>query len=215
VSVYPSRSVRAKVTARAVRLAATSTGVMVLALAFAAPSSAKRIYKSVPTHATYSMTRAADGTVTAKVLFTSPNPRCLSADRWNKRRVRGGYSHDVGGGLYYGDIYANTAPNINGAPDNNGWLSPISPAGHSPYVWQAIWPGSLAVKVHVEHPGTGVAPYNYASTVSAASGGAVLGYAPPGPSGNYYKYAYNEGGNRIILKCQTTPNGGSGKEFVF
>lgn len=197
------------------RFAALAVGVVgLLALVFAAPSSAKRIYKSVPTHATYSMTRTADGTVTAKVLFTSPNPRCLSADRWNKRRIRGGYSHDVGGGLYYGgDIRANTAPNINGAPDNNGWLSPISPAGHSPYVWQAIWPGSLAVKVHVEHPG--VDNYNYASTVSAASGGVVYGYAPPGPVGTYYKYAYNQGGNRIILKCQATPNGGSQKTFVF
>jgi hypothetical protein len=197
------------------RFALLAVGVVgLLAFVFAAPSSAKRIYQSVPTRATYSLSRAVDGTVTAKVSFTSPNPRCLSADRWNKRRVRGGYSHDVGGGLYYGDIYANTAPNINGAPDNNGWLSPISPAGHSPYVWQAIWPGSLAVKVHVEHPGE--APYDYPSTVSAASGGAVLGYAPPGPVGTYYKYAYNQDGNRIILKCQTTPNGrGSLKEFIF
>jgi hypothetical protein len=198
------------------RFAVLAVGVVgLLALVFAAPSSAKRIYKSVPTHITSSLTRAADGTVTAKVIFTSPNPRCLSADRWKK--LRSGYSHDVGGGLYYGDIYANTAPNINGAPDNNGWLSPISPAGHSPYVWQAIWPGSLPVKVHVEHPGE--APYDYPSTVAAASGAFVFGYASPGAwGGPYYKYAYNQGGNRIILKCQTTPNGianGGGKEIVF
>ena len=54
------------------RFAVLAVGIVaVLALAFAAPSNAERIYKSIPTHVAVSATRAADGTVTAKVVFTS------------------------------------------------------------------------------------------------------------------------------------------------
>ncbi len=193
------------------RFAALAVGVVgLLALVFAAPSSAKRIYKSVPTYVTFSANRVADGTVTAKAIFTSPNPRCLSADRWKK--LSDGYYHVTGAALYYRDLLDPNFISGTALPTNNGWLSPISPAGHSPYVWQVIWPGSLPVKVHVEGIHAGEAPHNYTSTVAAAAGMTVGGYAPQSPRYSYYKYTYNQGGNRIILKCGTTPNG-SHKEF--
>ncbi len=194
------------------RFAALAVGIVaLLALVFAAPSSAKRIYKSVPTHVAFSATRAADGTVTAKVLFTSPNPKCLSADRWKK--TSDGYSHDAEAWLHYPT--ASPSDTEDYAEPNNGLIGPVSPAGHSPYVFQVIWPGSMVVKVHASPIN---APYyTYTSTVSAAINVAVYGYAPPSHLKSYYEYAYNQGGNRIILKCQTTPNGGNGagKVFVF
>ena len=202
--------------------AALAVGIVaLLALAFAAPSSAKRIYKSVPTHVTYSATRAADGTVTSKIIFTSPNPRCLSADRWTKIKAWPGKFVDGFAALEYGGPWARqgrshlSGSDGTGSPAlNSGWSVPISPAGKSPFVVQAIWPGSLPTTVingllPLEDPN-----YKYTSTVAAASGVAVFSYAPPSKRYPYYKYAYNQGGNRIILKCGTTLNGGY-KEFVF
>jgi hypothetical protein len=200
VSIHPSQPAHAKEARRALKLGAISAGVMLLTLAFAAPSNAKRIYKTIPTHVAISATRTADGTVTVKAVFTSSDPHCLSADRW--RKLSDGYSHEVGGGLEYGGPWNGYPIGADGyATPSGGWLSPISPAAKSPFVWQAIYPGKLTVKVHDERDEAGEAR-NYTTTVAAASGIAVGASAPANFKGKtYYKYAYNQGGNRVILKC--------------
>lgn len=212
MSVQPSRSVRPKVTARAVRLAATSTGVMVLALAFVAPSSAKRIYKSVPTHLALSATRAADGTVTATGVYTSPNPRCLSAKRFQKLHKGTVYYNSIGAGLGYGGPWSSANTNLPigadgfgdfpGSSPLPGWLWPVSPFGQSPLVWQSIAPGNALVKNIEDHSGPTIERYD--STVAAASGVDLAGDAPSGDPRNVrgpFISSYHQGGNRIILKC--------------
>jgi hypothetical protein len=195
------------------RFAVLAVGVVaVLTLAFAASSNAERIYKSVPTYLALSATRAADGTITAKAVFTSPNPHCLSADRWKK--LSDGHYHDVGGGLEYGGPWGGNPMGADGyAQPSGGWLSPVSPAGKSPFVWQAIYPGSMTVEVHDERRAGSEEARDYESTVAAASGIAFGGNAPPNFKGKtYYKYTYSQGGNRIILKCRRTT---ASRTFVF
>ena len=59
----------------------------------------------------------------------------------------------------------------------------------------------MAVKVHDERGADTEGTRDSKSTVAAASGIALGGSAPVNTKGKtYYKYTYNQGGNRIILK---------------
>lgn len=176
------------------------------ALVVAAPSSAqaRTIHKTVPTKVKFSAAKAADGTITARVVFTSADGHCLAAKRF------GGPP-----GRYAGSVLEYGGPSPNGfpfgedglaSPPQYGWLFPIPPAGHSPYVFQAVWSGSIEVRV--ENQFNHNLPSRYPSTIGAASGvfvdGATMDRNAEGQRTRetlFWKTSYRQGGNRIVLKC--------------
>ena len=173
------------------RIAATAVGLA--ALVFATPSGAKTIVKIAQTKLTFSIVRSADGTVTAKATYTSPEPRCLSSDRW-KQYPSGEYKESAPEfGFYYGGSSWAEAP---GPPGIGAQLAPISPLGRSPLVWQKTWPGSASVVVE-NHRAKTEAERSYRSTVAAALG------IDGGASTGSFEDKYKSGENKILLKCRS------------
>lgn len=180
--------------------------VVLLAGLQAAPATAKpKVYRSVPTHAALSVTRASDGTITAKVSFTS-NPRCLPAKRFKRVGRKNLFPEILSsllfGGPYTADGESHPAGSLGeGRPPGEGTFSPVSPPGKSPYVWEAVFPGSAPVEVTNLQSNS---ERHYTTTVSAASALRVLAAAPvsKGQGLPYFKAAYDQGGKRIILKCE-------------
>lgn len=179
-----------------------------------------KVIKSVPTRATFSATKAADGTITAKVSFTASDPRCLSGKRFLQKFADGNY-RVAGGTLLYGGAYSDegiSAPfgfDGFGAPPNKGLFAPVSPAGKSPYVWQAIWPGSTPVLITNFH--NEELDRHYETTVAAASAvnmGAIA-RASMGQGLPYFKATYNQGGKHYILKCGVLAKSGTEKLIAF
>jgi hypothetical protein len=81
-------------------------------------------------------------------------------------------------------------------------MFPIGRPGHSPFVWEAVWPGDTAVEItNVHDPSK---PRHYTSTIAAASAVGLGAYArASGGQGLYYfKVTYNKGGKHYIVKCQ-------------
>lgn len=164
-----------------------------------------KVYRSVPTHAAFSVERAPDGTITAKVSFTS-NPRCLAAKRFKRVGRRNLFPEILSSLLFGGPYTAEGKSHAAGAlgegrPPGEGTFSPVSPPGKSPYVWEAVFPGSSPVYVTNLQSN---AERHYTTTVSAATALRVLAAAPvsKGQGLPYFKAAYDQGGKRIILKCE-------------
>lgn len=165
----------------------------------AATSAAARpkVVKSAATKISLSVSRAGDGSVVAKVLYTSPEPRCLEKKRF--KRLRDGYYHMVGSVLYYEGTYGI------GEPPDLGWLAPVTPFGKSPLVWEARWAANASVPVESHRPGiTKESERHYESTVAAAQGAELIASARPssGQGLHYWKVAYNKGGKHFIVKCR-------------
>jgi hypothetical protein len=159
-------------------------------LAFAVPAGANTVTKVATTKVATSIARAADGTVTIKVTFTSSNPRCLSRDRW-RQYPSGEYKENAPEfGLYYGGVAYADPPGRFGAQ-----LAPISPFGRSPLIWRSIWPGSVGVTVE-DHAGRTEAERTYRSTVSAAVG------VDGGTNAVAFEDKYKSGGDKVLLKCR-------------
>jgi hypothetical protein len=171
------------------RLSTALVLVGLFALAFAASASAKGITKVASTNITLSVKKAANGTVTARATYTSPNPRCLGAKRW-KKQSDGVFEGAPEFALYYGESdYAR--------PPGGTELTPNSSFGRSPFVWQAVWPGSAKVVVERGHAKTEAEAF-YNSTVGAAIG------IDGGASTPAFEDVYTSGGNKIHLKCLPT-----------
>lgn len=166
------------------RLSAAFILVGLLALVFAASSNAKTIRKSALTNIKFSLTRAADGTITAEGTYTSPNPHCLDARRWKKLN-NGEYDNPPGFGLYYGGHASAWA----------GSLAPISPFGRSPLLWKAVWPGSRTVHGEVGLKSESQPFQYFTSTVSAAIGPVGGGVAVA------FRIIYKRGKDKIELNC--------------
>lgn len=219
-----------KLSHRRVRLAAGVGLAILLACMMAASAMARpKIYKSVPTHVSFSATKAADGTITVEAIFTSPNPRCLEGKRFLQKRADAN-SWVAGGALLFGGPFTAEDPltkakfsepfGFEGTvsqiymPDK-GLLAPVSAAGKSPYVWQAIWPGDSSL--FMTNPYDKSLPWHYQAPVAAAS--AVLLAAVARASGGqglpYYKVAFSRHGKRIILKCGTLAEESSHTEIAF
>lgn len=217
-----------KLSHRRVRLAAGVGLAILLACMMSASAMARpKIYKSVPTHVSFSATKAADGTITVEAIFTSPNPRCLEGKRFLQKRADGNY-WVAGGTLYFGGAF--TAPNFfnpqevisepfgfegSAPPPNRGLLAPVSAAGKSPYVWQAIWPGSTELATTNFYDKS--LPRHYEIPVGAASGVSLgaIARASKGQGLPYYKVAFSRHGKRIILKCGTLAEASSYTEIAF
>ena len=165
----------------------------------------RKVYRSVPTQVAFSVQRAADGTITSTVTFTS-DPRCLVAKRF-KRVGRKNLFPQILSSLLFGGPYSANGESLpagalgEGRPPNEGTFSPKSPAGKSPYVWGAVFPGNTPIQVTNLQSNS---ERHYATTVAAASALRILAAAPvsKGQGLPYFKAAYNQGGKRIILKCK-------------
>jgi hypothetical protein len=174
---------------RSIRALVGIAAATLLALANASPGSAKTIHKSAPTGQERSVNRSADGTITLEGRYTSPNRHCLEAKRWTKLSD-GNYHNGFDAVLIFSD-------GIEGAsPPDGGWLLPVSPAGRSPYVWKAVWPGSALVTVRTK------AGY-IKEPVSAATSLKFYYWLPSsiGSSRAPYETSYKEHGNTIELTC--------------
>jgi hypothetical protein len=153
------------------------------ALGFAAGADAKTITKIVETNIAFSVTRAADGTVTVQSTYKSSNPRCLGAKRWktySSGEIETGAPEFI---PYYGDGWAEP-PGRFGAQ-----LLRVSPFGRSILLWKSVWAGDATT--HVE--GGGV---DYTSTIGAAVG------VDGGASLKAYEDVYKAGADKIVLKCR-------------
>jgi hypothetical protein len=175
---------------------------LVVAALFVPPAAAKRIHRTAPTHIALSATRSADGTITAQAKLTSPDPHCLVKDRVKK--LSDGYYHVFGAALFYGGPWGLGPYGADGTgePPDLGWLAPVSSGGRSPWLWKATWPGDAEVRVENQNPNS-TQPFKYVSTVGASSAVGLGGSIENGnnPLNPVYKAKYNQGGNRIIVRC--------------
>jgi hypothetical protein len=176
----------------------------------------RTIHKTVGTFASSSATRSADGTVTARVAFTSPNPRCLSAKRWEGgntklKHLPHGESEYVVAGFSFGGPFHEGTHNYpygaegGGDTENEGFFHAASPPEQSPYIWEYKARGDEIVRAYI--PGA-VNPVR--RLVSEASAINIIPRAPgtlilPGPEKRYWETSYNEGSNHIILRCTAYP----------
>lgn len=176
------------------------TGLLVCSLAtltLASPGPAAARTKTIPTRAVLSATKAPDGTVTIEAAFSSPNPRCLRAGRFHGKFYAQYLGAPVGADFYYGD-----AGPPHGTPPSQGAgvgfepsvPQPISPAGRSPYVWQAAWPASTVVANGFGGNGLG-GKFPDSTTVSAASGIGVFALVKP------FRITYRSHGARVTRTC--------------
>lgn len=177
---------------------------------------------SAPTYLKLSATRAGDGTITAKGVFTSPNRHCLSANRFKLYQFQGNshlpFHYTIAGGVLaygepaFGEPFGNNGYG-NTSSFGEGWLHPASPFARSPMTWEAVWPGGA--EVSVTQQGTPEAPHNpslpfkYSSTVVAAAGLILssdgLGNgsdATSHPGHRMWKTTYRQGKHRIVLECK-------------
>lgn len=203
-------SVRLSIPSKGRKLKLKTISVLALAALTApvvvAPSAAqaRTIHKTVGTQVKFSATKTADGTITARATFISSDGHCLSAKRFG-----GPSGRYAGSALEYGGPSSNGFPfgeDGVGYPPHYGWLFPASPAGHSPYVFQAVWPGSTVVPVDNELNHN--LPGRYSSTVGAASAVSVSGATMDRNAEGrrtretlFWKTSYRKGGDRIVLKC--------------
>jgi hypothetical protein len=176
--------------------------VGVLTLGTAPAGAVKVIHKVVATHIALSATKASDGTITARGVFTSSNPRCLSSKR-TKPFSSGQYSN-FGSVLLYGASLPgdHTGQDGNGGPPGNGRLAPVSPAGRSPWIWEAVWAGSAPIGVENRHNKS--LPYTYKSTVAGASAVELGGYLGSVNRLNVlapYEVTYQQGKTVVKLVC--------------
>jgi hypothetical protein len=183
-----------------------TAAAIVLALVAASASALPKVTKRFPTRVFFSASKGADGAVTVKASFRSPEPRCLSAKRFLQKKYHGlpdaAGAYLLFGGQFSGEHGSGTFGfEGEGAPPSSGLLSPVSPPEGSPYVWEATWPGDTPVTVtnfydpsHSRH---------YETTVAAASGvrAGALARASAGQGLSYYKTTYNKGGKHYIVKC--------------
>jgi hypothetical protein len=204
---------------------ATVAGLLLLSVAAAAAK--PKIHQSVPTRSSFSVTRAADGTITAKVSYISKDPRCLAAKRFKRAGQKNLYP-EILSTLFFGGAYSVEGKEYpvgakgSGRPPNEGTFNPVSPFGKSPLVWEAVFPGNAPVAVtnfqsNLERHTT--------LSVAEASALEVLAAAPvsKGQGLEYFKVAFDRGGKRVILECQpfadATVGGFSGaylaKRFFF
>lgn len=189
------------------RLIVCLAAVVGLSLLSGASAAAKpKIFKSVPTQSSFSVTRAGDGTITAKVSYVSKDPRCLAAKRFKRAGQKNLYP-EILSTLYFGGSYTVEGKEFpvgakgSGRPPNEGTFNPVSPFGKSPLVWEAVFPGSTPVSVTNFQSNS---ERHTTLTVAEASGLEVLAAAPvsKGQGLEYFKVAFNRGGKRVILECQ-------------
>ena len=194
-------SCRSAARRRRVLLGAAALALGILTSVVSA-SATETIAKTSETHSTATFTRAADGTITAEVAFSSSNPHCLPAYRFQRSKGRRvgepkvafGFLLAFGGpssGRPFGaDGYAN--------PPSDLEVAPASPPNRSPYVFRVVLPGDANVYRQLVFGGP-----RYPATVSQATGVVAVYYAV-GTNGNDVFKArrlYRQGGHLVRLTC--------------
>jgi len=144
-----------------------------------------RNVESVHVHVKESISRAADGTITARVVYAAPDPRCFSGS-WLKALGDGYYHVD---GTYL--EFAQYGRHANANPPGNGWLVPAK-LGISPSIWEAVWPGSAKVAVQLAE-----GPVEDATVADAT--GVYLNIEIPRNSNHLNKYFEN--GEKVFVSC--------------
>jgi len=204
-----------------VKIAPLVAAAAVASAALAAPAMAlSKVTRSFPTRVAFAATKAADGSVTVKASFSSPEPRCLSAKRFLQKKFHG--APDAAGAyLLFGGTYS--AGRGSGAfgfegegpPPSSGLLSPVSQPGRSPYVWEATWAGDTPVTVTNFYDPSH--PRHYESTVGAASAvrAGAIARASAGQGLPYFKTTYNRGGKHYIVKCGVLRKSEERRELPF
>ena len=187
-------------------VALLTAAAIVLALVAASASALPKVTKRFPTSVSFSATKGADGAVTVKASFRSPEPRCLSSKRFLQKKFHG-LPDAAGAYLLFGGSYGGEHGSGafgfegEGPPPSSGLLSPAGPPEKSPYVWEATWPGDTPVTVtNFNDPSH---PRHYETTVGAASGvrAGAIARASAGQGLPYFKTTYNRGGKHYIVKC--------------
>jgi hypothetical protein len=169
-------------------------GVLAFVACFVALGSsaavAKKIEITAKTTIEISAERTADGGINPKVVFSSTNPRCLSAERFP--RWRDGHFNTAGSVLYYGG-----GREFNGNPPE-AWLSPTSRPDPRTYVWEGNWAGSTPTRYH---PGSNIS-VQYDATVATATGGFISAWAGSKRFNvSPFKVKYWRGDTKIKLTC--------------
>jgi hypothetical protein len=149
-----------------------------------------KVFKEIPTRATISVSGSAATGATAKVVYTAKDPRCLAAKRFKR----------AGGEHIYFQAYAYLITSTKDqALPGHGALHPVSPFGKTRLEWEGSFPASALAD------GTGLRMF----------------VGAPGSNGQglpYFKVAYNQGGRRVILKCEqlkgATYAGFAGTKFI-
>ncbi len=187
-------------------VALLTTVAVALALVAASASALPKVTKRFPTSVSFSASKGADGAVTVKASFRSPEPRCLSNKRFLAKKFHGlpaaAGAHLLFGGPYGGE-HGSGAFGFEGEaqPPSYGLLAQTSQSEESPYVWEATWPGDTPLTVtNFFDPSH---PRHYETTVGAASGvrAGAIARASASQGLPYYKTTYNKGGKHYIVKC--------------
>lgn len=167
-----------------------------------------------------SASKASDGTVTATVKLTSSEPRCLTTKRMF------GEPPILHPALEWGPLTEAPVIGIDGRPEAFGhdptygalrgtyWAYPqndfklISADEHSPWIWQASWPGTLKLSAlehalpigeHQPNPLGTRFPVQVDEAVAFGSGGNNLaGFALELPKANLH---YKKGGEQKTAHC--------------
>ncbi|HEX4307264.1 MAG TPA: hypothetical protein VHZ54_14610 [Solirubrobacterales bacterium] len=153
-----------------------------------------KVYETVRVHIALTAEKAADGTLTERVIFTASNPRCFTAKSLKTKSDSKYVDVYKGAG---GDLGFN---NFNGIaePPNGGWLlaSPSSKYDQSPYIFEGVFPGNEAIRV--EEPIN--SNHTYVTTISAATNASLEGRYPHFTE-TPYEVKFTAGGKRHIIRC--------------
>lgn len=186
---------------RRVLLGAAALALGILTSAVSA-SATETIAKTSQTHSTATFTRAADGTITAEAAFSSSNPHCLPAYRFQRSKGRRAGEPKVAFGflLAFGGPSSGRPFGADGYadPPSGFEVMPASPPKRSPYVFQVVLPGDATVNRQLAPGGP-----RYPATVSQATGVVAVYYAV-GTNGNDVFKArrlYRQGGHLVRLTC--------------
>jgi hypothetical protein len=205
-------------------LTAGVIGVVLFLGLFSSIAAARTVHRTARTHLRLSATRTAQGTITIKGVFTSPDQHCLSGRRFRLYSRHGywllfgtvlAYGGPGGGGLAGSDPFGadGFGPGLN---DHLDHMHPVSTFGHSPSIWRAVWPGGAKVTVtqsgSPQHPSDPNMPFKYTSTVAAATGLIIYTFSHGGlgngpnatsfPGHRIWKTTYRQGKDRVVLRCR-------------
>jgi hypothetical protein len=181
-----------------------------------AAASVEVVKETARTTVELSATRAADGTVTATATFSSKNPRCLtkagrlsgpagapkvnpikSVFEFGEESETPGYgpwTPDPQFGLLHGTFFAYQLT-----------LKPVTPEGRSPWIWEAVWPGTTLLTAR-RWASRSPAPYPEPTKIqSPVSEAGLLGFGTGTPNPGVYldqtTIRYKKGGANVVLDC--------------
>jgi hypothetical protein len=189
---------------------AALASVTVIGAVAATPAGARpKVLRPVATRASISAERAADGTITARVIYRSKDPRCLVAKRFKRVGMRNEYFQAYMPEAFFHEEGHEVIGQVARGPDV---LHPVTPFGKTSLTFEAVIPGSTYIS-GVKAPPPGV-------DLAQATGVRLYVTAPvsAGQGLPYFKVARNEDGKRVITECEAlkgaTYDGFGGKYVI-